>query len=167
MTRFLRLNFRGSKDGDVCVVEVKKMKICHWSKRLHSGSSIASLEFCPNERRQGTFTDSKDQLYNAATEGTETILNQLLMELNGFDTGNGVIILGATNRKDLLDPALLQPGHFDRKVYLFSVFSWMDQLAWVLKKIAEANPGITINLEDFCTTSDDDNLTPVTGGTDL
>ncbi|KAL6980269.1 PHD finger containing protein Phf1 [Sarracenia purpurea var. burkii] len=40
----------GSKDGDVCVVEVKKMEICHWSKRLHLGSCIASLEFCPSER---------------------------------------------------------------------------------------------------------------------
>lgn len=41
---------QGSKDGDVCVVDVKKMEICHWSKRLHSGSSIASLDFCPSER---------------------------------------------------------------------------------------------------------------------
>uniref|UniRef100_A0A5B7BZW7 Putative SEC12-like protein 1 n=1 Tax=Davidia involucrata TaxID=16924 RepID=A0A5B7BZW7_DAVIN len=40
----------GSKDGDVCVVEVKKMEVCHWSKRLHLGSCIASLEFCPSER---------------------------------------------------------------------------------------------------------------------
>ncbi|KAM7467854.1 hypothetical protein LguiB_015416 [Lonicera macranthoides] len=40
----------GSKDGDVCVVEVKKMEVCHWSKRLHLGSSIESLEFCPSER---------------------------------------------------------------------------------------------------------------------
>ncbi|PSR98054.1 SEC12-like protein [Actinidia chinensis var. chinensis] len=40
----------GSKDGDICVVEVKKMEICHWSKRLHLGSCIASLEFCPSER---------------------------------------------------------------------------------------------------------------------
>ncbi|OMP05516.1 hypothetical protein COLO4_08797 [Corchorus olitorius] len=40
----------GSKDGDICVVEVKKMEISHWSKRLHLGTSIASLEFCPNER---------------------------------------------------------------------------------------------------------------------
>ncbi|KAA8534489.1 hypothetical protein F0562_032006 [Nyssa sinensis] len=40
----------GSKDGDMCVVEVKKMEVCHWSKRLHLGSSIASLEFCPSER---------------------------------------------------------------------------------------------------------------------
>ncbi|CAK9185712.1 unnamed protein product [Ilex paraguariensis] len=41
---------QGSKDGDVCVVEVKKMEVYHWSKRLHPGSSIASLEFCPSER---------------------------------------------------------------------------------------------------------------------
>ncbi|XWS56354.1 hypothetical protein CRYUN_Cryun09bG0078900 [Craigia yunnanensis] len=41
---------RGSKDGDICVVEVKKMEISHWSKRLHLGTSIASLEFCPGQR---------------------------------------------------------------------------------------------------------------------
>lgn len=40
----------GSKDGDVCVVEVKKMEVSHYSKRLHLGSNIASLEFCPSER---------------------------------------------------------------------------------------------------------------------
>lgn len=70
----------------------------------------------PITRRQGTFSDSKDQLYNAATQERETTLNQLLIELDGFDTGKGVIFLGATNRKDLLDPALLRPGRFDRKV---------------------------------------------------
>ncbi|XP_061996515.1 SEC12-like protein 1 [Rosa rugosa] len=40
----------GSKDGDICVVEVKKMEICHWSKRLHLGTCIATLDFCPTER---------------------------------------------------------------------------------------------------------------------
>ncbi|XP_027366061.1 SEC12-like protein 1 isoform X1 [Abrus precatorius] len=40
----------GSKDGDICVVEVKKMQIHHYSKRLHLGTNIASLEFCPSER---------------------------------------------------------------------------------------------------------------------
>ncbi|KAJ4720677.1 SEC12-like protein 1 [Melia azedarach] len=39
-----------SKDGDICAVDVKKMEICHWSKRLHLGTSIASLEFCPTQR---------------------------------------------------------------------------------------------------------------------
>ncbi|MED6108882.1 PHD finger containing protein Phf1 [Stylosanthes scabra] len=40
----------GSKDGDICVVEVKKMQIHHYSKRLHLGTNIATLEFCPTER---------------------------------------------------------------------------------------------------------------------
>ncbi|KAF6134341.1 hypothetical protein GIB67_005733 [Kingdonia uniflora] len=40
----------GSKDGDICVVDVKKMEICHSSKRLHLGTRISSLEFCPSER---------------------------------------------------------------------------------------------------------------------
>lgn len=67
-------------------------------------------------RRQGIFKESGDQLYNAATQERETTLNQLLIELDGFDTGKGVIFLAATNRRDLLDPALLRPGRFDRKV---------------------------------------------------
>ncbi|CAA3000563.1 SEC12 1 [Olea europaea subsp. europaea] len=41
---------QGSKDGDICVVEVKRMEVRHWSRRLHLGSNIASLEFCPSER---------------------------------------------------------------------------------------------------------------------
>ncbi|KAL6494255.1 PHD finger containing protein Phf1 [Orobanche gracilis] len=40
----------GSKDGDICVVEVKKMEVRHRSKRLHLCSNIASLEFCPSKR---------------------------------------------------------------------------------------------------------------------
>lgn len=40
----------GSKDGDICVVDVKKMEICHWSKRLHLGTCIETLDFCPRER---------------------------------------------------------------------------------------------------------------------
>ncbi|ONI07480.1 hypothetical protein PRUPE_5G122500 [Prunus persica] len=67
-------------------------------------------------RRQGIFKESSDHLYNAATQERETTLNQLLIELDGFDTGKGVIFLAATNRRDLLDPALLRPGRFDRKI---------------------------------------------------
>lgn len=40
----------GSKDGDICVAEVKKMEVSHWSRRLHLGTCINSLEFCPNQR---------------------------------------------------------------------------------------------------------------------
>lgn len=67
-------------------------------------------------RRQGTFKESTDNLYNAATQERETTLNQLLIELDGFDTGKGIIFLAATNRRDLLDPALLRPGRLDRKI---------------------------------------------------
>ena len=69
-------------------------------------------------RRQGIFSDKTDDLYNAATQERETTLNQLLIELDGFDTGKGVIFLAATNRKDLLDPALLRPGRFDHHITL-------------------------------------------------
>ena len=46
----------------------------------------------------------------------EQTLNQLLTEMDGFDTRKGVIIMGATNRPEILDPALLRPGRFDRQV---------------------------------------------------
>lgn len=48
----------------------------------------------------------------------ENTLNQLLVEMDGFSTDKGVIIVGATNRPDVLDPALLRPGRFDRQVVL-------------------------------------------------
>ena len=48
----------------------------------------------------------------------EQTLNQLLAEMDGFDTQKGVIILAATNRPEILDPALLRPGRFDRQVVL-------------------------------------------------
>jgi len=48
----------------------------------------------------------------------EQTLNQLLVEMDGFGVNEGVIILAATNRPDILDPALLRPGRFDRRVYV-------------------------------------------------
>ncbi len=48
----------------------------------------------------------------------EQTLNQILVEMDGFDTGTNVIVLAATNRPDILDPALLRPGRFDRRVVL-------------------------------------------------
>ena len=48
----------------------------------------------------------------------EQTLNQLLVEMDGFGTNEGVVVMAATNRADILDPALLRPGRFDRQVYV-------------------------------------------------
>lgn len=48
----------------------------------------------------------------------EQTLNQLLVEMDGFDKNDGIIIMAATNRADILDPALLRPGRFDRQIYV-------------------------------------------------
>ena len=54
--------------------------------------------------------------YGGGNDEREQTLNQLLVEMDGFDANEGVIILAATNRRDVLDPALLRPGRFDRQV---------------------------------------------------
>ena len=54
--------------------------------------------------------------YGGGNDEREQTLNQLLVEMDGFESNEGVIILAATNRKDVLDPALLRPGRFDRQV---------------------------------------------------
>ncbi len=54
--------------------------------------------------------------YGGGHDEREQTLNQMLVEMDGFDTKDGVIILGATNRADVLDPALMRPGRFDRQI---------------------------------------------------
>ena len=60
----------------------------------------------------------KNMFYSGANDERESTLNQLLTEMDGFGTNSGVIVLAATNRADVLDPALLRPGRFDRHIML-------------------------------------------------
>lgn len=60
----------------------------------------------------------KGAFLSGANDERESTLNQLLTEMDGFGTNTGVIVLAATNRADMLDPALLRPGRFDRHIYL-------------------------------------------------
>ena len=59
---------------------------------------------------------SRDSRYGGGNYEREQTLNQLLAEMDGFDTSKGLLILAATNRPEVLDPALLRPGRFDRRV---------------------------------------------------
>ena len=86
----------------------------------------------------------------------EQTLNQLLVEMDGFASNEGVIVLAATNRQDILDPALLRPGRFDRQIYvglpdikgreeILKVHARQKPLAEdvVLKDVAKATSGFT------------------------
>lgn len=59
---------------------------------------------------------SRDSQYGGGNDEREQTLNQLLSEMDGFDSSKGIIILGATNRPEVLDKALLRPGRFDRRI---------------------------------------------------
>ena len=59
---------------------------------------------------------SRDSCYGGGNDEREQTLNQLLAEMDGFDTSKGLLILAATNRPEVLDPALLRPGRFDRRI---------------------------------------------------
>lgn len=59
---------------------------------------------------------SRDSQYGGSNDEREQTLNQLLAEMDGFDSSKGVVILAATNRPEILDKALLRPGRFDRRI---------------------------------------------------
>ena len=77
----------------------------------------------------------------------EQTLNQLLVELDGFDTKEGVILLGATNRPDVLDPALLRPGRFDRQINVPSPdLNGREQILAVHSKDVKLAPGVEMKV---------------------
>ena len=59
---------------------------------------------------------SRDSRFGGGNDEREQTLNQLLSEMDGFDTSKGILVLGATNRPEILDKALLRPGRFDRRI---------------------------------------------------
>ncbi|MDR0741295.1 MAG: ATP-dependent zinc metalloprotease FtsH [Rickettsiales bacterium] len=69
---------------------------------------IDEIDAIGQHRSQHSFND----------QDREQTLNQLLIEMDGFSNETGIIVVGATNRSDMLDPALLRPGRFDRQVYI-------------------------------------------------
>ena len=94
----------------------------------------------------------------------EQTLNQLLVEMDGFGTNQGVVVMAATNRADILDPALLRPGRFDRQVYvglpdirgreeILKIHAKNKPLAEdvELSTVAKGTPGFTgADLENLC-----------------
>jgi cell division protease FtsH len=102
---------------------------------------------------------SRDNQLNSNDEREQT-LNQLLAEMDGFDSSKGVVILGATNRPEILDKALLRPGRFDRRinVELPDLKGRVDILRVHAKKV-KMNP--SVDLERIA------KITPGAAGADL
>ena len=69
---------------------------------------IDEIDAIGQRRSQNSFND----------QDREQTLNQLLIEMDGFSNDTGIIVIGATNRPDMLDPTLLRPGRFDRQVHI-------------------------------------------------
>ena len=97
------------------------------SSRCSSASAPAACATCSSRRKKNApciiFIDEIDAVgrhrgagLGGGNDEREQTLNQLLVEMDGFEANEGVIIIAATNRPDVLDPALLRPGRFDRQV---------------------------------------------------
>ena len=102
---------------------------------------------------------SRDQSLSTNDEREQT-LNQLLTEMDGFDSSKGVVILGATNRPEILDPALLRPGRFDRRV-IVEIPDYPGRLAILKVHAKKIRMSDSVNLDAIAKT------TPGASGADL
>ena len=105
------------------------------SSRCSSASAPAACATCSSRRKKNApciiFIDEIDAVgrhrgagLGGGNDEREQTLNQLLVEMDGFETNEGVIVIAATNRPDVLDPALLRPGRFDRQVQSSESATW-------------------------------------------
>lgn len=70
---------------------------------------IDEIDAIGRKRGQGHFGGQSEQ---------ENTLNQMLVEMDGFNSATNIVVLAGTNRPDILDPALMRPGRFDRQIYI-------------------------------------------------
>merc|ERR1711966_42356 len=111
---------------------------------------IDEIDAIGKARGKGGFSGGNDE--------RENTLNQLLVEMDGFDTHKGVVVLAGTNRADILDPALLRPGRFDRQINVdnpdikgrFEIFQvhlkplrLADDVADIAQRMASLTPGFS------------------------
>ncbi len=91
---------------------------------------------------------SRDSKYGGGNDEREQTLNALLAEMDGFDTSKGILILAATNRPDVLDPALLRPGRFDRRI-IVDTPDLKGRLETLKVHSKDVKLDETVNLEDI------------------
>ncbi len=85
--------------------------------------------------------------FTSGHDEREQTLNQMLVEMDGFDSNKGIIIIAATNRPDILDPALMRPGRFDRRVMIdFPDIKGREQILKIHTKNIPLNKDVNINI---------------------
>jgi len=107
-----------------------------------------------------TIGKKRDGSGMSGNDEREQTLNQLLTEMDGFDSSSGVVILAATNRPEILDPALLRPGRFDRRI-IVNTPDFVGRLKILEVHSKNVKLGPDVNLEDIA------KATPGAAGADL